>query len=105
MKSKDHKMLAIPEYMTGFLKDASRLKYQAQAEEGKMSGTHSMKQKKNLVYKKGENIMNIFLYILTIISFLMMYEEKEKGKKDTYSFVFATILVVLVIFNLFKGVM
>lgn len=98
-------MLVIPEYMTGFLKDASRLKYQAQAEEGKMSGTHFMKQKKNWVYKKGENIMNIFLYILTITSYLLMAGEKDKGKKDTYGFAFATSLVVLVIFNIFKGVM
>lgn len=69
-----------------------------------MSGKHSMKQKKNWDYKKGENIMNIFLYIVTIASYLLMVGEKEKGKKDTYGFAFATSLVVLVIFNIFKGV-
>lgn len=47
--------------------------------------------------------MNIFLYIVTIITFLLMLEEQDKAKKDTLCFGFAAELVVLVAYNLLKG--
>lgn len=49
--------------------------------------------------------MNVFMYIVTIITFLLMLAEDDKGKKDTLCFGFVAELIVLVAFNLLKGVM
>ena len=48
--------------------------------------------------------MNVFLYIVTIITFLAMYAEKDKGSKHTLCFCFIASLFLLVAFNVLKGV-
>lgn len=48
--------------------------------------------------------MNVFLYIVTIITFLLMLAENDKEKKNTLCFGFVAELIILVAFNILKGV-